>query len=67
PCVYRGRDMKTSHAGLGITEEEWNTSVNHLVATLDKFKVPQKEKDEVIGAIASFKKDIVEKQQTTHK
>lgn len=67
PCVYTGRDMKTSHAGLGITEEEWNTSVNHLVATLDKFKVPQKEKDEVIGAIASFKKDIVEKQQTTHK
>ena len=60
PCVYNGRDMKTAHAGLGITEEQWNTSVTHLVATLDKFKVPQKEKDELIGAIASFKKDIVE-------
>src|SRR5436190_17595579 len=23
PCVYIGRDMKTSHAGLGITEDDW--------------------------------------------
>ncbi len=65
PCVYTGRDMKTSHAGLGITEEQWNASVNHLIATLDKFKVPEKEKNEVIGAIAGLKKDIVEKQMTT--
>ena len=64
PCVYQGRDMKTSHAGLGITEEQWNISVNHLVATLDKFKVPQMEKDELIGAVAGFKKDIVEGQMT---
>jgi hemoglobin len=61
PCYYIGRDMKTAHAGLGITEDDWNASVVHLVATLDKFSVPQKEKDEVIGAIASMKNDIVEK------
>lgn len=61
PCVYTGRDMKTSHKGLGISEDDWNVTVKHLVATLDKFKVPQKEKDEVIGAIASMKDDIVEK------
>jgi hemoglobin len=60
PCFYTGRDMKTAHAGLGITEDIWNAGVKHLAATLDKFKVPQKEKDEVIGAIASLKKDIVE-------
>ena len=23
PCVYIGRDMKTAHKGLGITEEDW--------------------------------------------
>ena len=61
PCVYKGRDMKTSHAGLGITEAEWNTGVQHLVATLDKFKVPQKEKDDLLGAASGLKKDIVEK------
>ena len=61
PCVYIGRDMKTSHAGLGITEKDWDASVRHLVASLDKFNVPAKEKDDVLGAIGGLKKDIVEK------
>ncbi len=60
PCVYIGRDMKTAHAGMGITEADWSAAVGHLVATLDKFKVPEKEKNEVLGAVSSFKKDIVE-------
>src|ERR1044072_4486904 len=41
PCIYTGRTMKDSHAGLGITEDEWNAAAQHLVATLDKFKVGQ--------------------------
>ena len=61
PCVYIGRDMKTTHAGLGITEKDWEVNVKHLVATLDKFNVPAREKDEVLAAIGSLKKDIVEK------
>ena len=61
PCVYKGRDMKTSHAGLGITDADWNTGVKHLVATLDKFKVPAKEKDDLLAAASGLKKDIVEK------
>ena len=59
PCLYLGRDMKTAHTGLGITEDDWNASVKDLVATLDKFKVPEKEKGEVIAAVASLKGDIV--------
>lgn len=61
PCLYIGRDMKTSHAGLGITESDWQITVKHLVATLEKFKVPQKEKDELLAIASSLKKDIVEK------
>jgi hemoglobin len=61
PCVYKGRDMKTSHAGLGISDSDWNKGVAHLVATLDKFKVPQKEKDDLLAAAGGLKKDIVEK------
>jgi hemoglobin len=59
PCLYLGRDMKTSHTGLNITEDDWTTSVKHLTATLDKFKVPDKEKGEVLGAISGLKGDIV--------
>jgi hemoglobin len=58
PCLYLGRDMKTAHTGLNITEDDWNASVKHLVATLDKFKVPEREKNEVLGAISGLKGDI---------
>ncbi len=61
PCVYTGRDMKTAHKGLGITGSDWDLAVRHLSDSLDKFKVPQKEKDEFLAAISSFKADIVEK------
>jgi hemoglobin len=61
PCVYIGRDMKTAHKGLGITEADWDIGIKHLVATLDEFKVPKREKDEVLSALSALKKDIVEK------
>lgn len=61
PCIYNGRDMKTSHKGLGITEADWDTAAKHLAATLDKFKVPEKEKNEILTFVTSLKKDIVEK------
>jgi hemoglobin len=61
PCTYTGRDMKTAHKGLGITEEQWNASVRHFTATLEKFSVPAKEKGELLGIVGSLKGDIVEK------
>jgi hemoglobin len=59
PCIYTGQDMKTAHTGLHITDTEWNTSAAHLTETLNKFKVPQKEQDEVMAAIGAMKGDIV--------
>jgi hemoglobin len=61
PCVYTGRDMKTAHAGVGITEDDWNAAAKHLVESLDKFKVPEKEKNDLLAFVGSLKKDIVEK------
>src|SRR5919201_1719570 len=61
PCFYIGRSMKASHAGLGITESDWQVTVKHLVASLDKFKVPEKEKGEMLAIASSLKADIVEK------
>ena len=61
PCVYIGRDMKTAHKGLGITEDDWNIAVKHLVATMNKFKVGQREQSEVAAALTKLKGDIVEK------
>ena len=61
PCIYTGRTMKDSHAGLGITEEEWDAAAKHLVATLDKFKVGDREKKELLDFVGGLKNDIVEK------
>lgn len=61
PCVYIGRDMKTAHKGLGISESDWQVTVRHLTATFDKFKVPERERTEVLALLASLKGDIVEK------
>jgi hemoglobin len=60
PLKYTGRDMKNAHAGMKITEDEFNAAAVHLIAALKKFEVPQAEIDELIAIVASTKKDIVE-------
>jgi hemoglobin len=59
PCKYHGQDMKTAHTGLKITDADWDAAVKDLNATLDKFKVPQKERGEVLAAVSGLKGDIV--------
>jgi hemoglobin len=60
PCTYKGRDMKTTHAGMKITNGDFGALVEDLVAALDKFKVPAQEKGELLGLLGPMKKDIVE-------
>jgi hemoglobin len=60
PLYYTGRDMKTSHKGMKISERDWSTFLGHVTATLEAFKVPQAERDEVIAFVQSTKSDIVE-------
>jgi len=61
PCKYTGKDMKTAHAGMGVTEADFNALVEDLSGALDKFKVPAKEKGELLGALGPMKSDIVTK------
>jgi hemoglobin len=61
PVIYIGRDMKTSHAGLGITKKEWDINLKYTTAALDKFKIPAKEQAEFIALFERYKADIVEK------
>jgi hemoglobin len=61
PCQYAGKDMKTAHMGMGITGPQFDALVSNLVGALDKFKVGEKEKGELLGALGPMKTDIVEK------
>jgi hemoglobin len=60
PLYYTGRDMKTSHTGMRISESDWSAFLGHLNATLEAFKVPQAERNEVIAFVQGTKSDIVE-------
>ena len=60
PLYYTGRDMKTTHQGMKISESDWLVFFRHLDATLDAFQVPRTERDEVVAFVQSTKSDIVE-------
>ena len=59
PLYYTGRDMLTTHAGMGITESDWTVFLLHAAATLNKFEVPAAEQQEIVEFVLSLKGDIV--------
>lgn len=61
PCIYTGRDMKSTHRGMGVASRHFDALVQDLGRTLKKFKVPAQEQKELVAALAPLKKDIVER------
>jgi hemoglobin len=61
PCKYTGKSMHDAHKGMKITEDEFNALVGDLVKALDKVKVGDQEKKELLGALGGMKSDIVGK------
>ncbi len=60
PAYYTGHDMKSAHAGMRISESDWDTLIRHTSAMLGHFQVGSREQDEVLAFLASLKADIVE-------
>ena len=56
---YTGRDMTSSHAGMDLVDDEFTALVENLIAALDKFHVPEREKGELLGALGPLKPQIV--------
>lgn len=63
PCFYVGRDLKTIHTGLGITDEHWLSFLGYMGETLDELSIDGDEKTDVIAVFAGLKGDIVEQQE----
>ena len=61
PCKYTGKDMKTAHQGMGVSDADFNALVEDLKAALDQDKVPAGAQDKLLAALAPMKDDIVEK------
>ena len=61
PCTYGGKDMKSTHAGMGVAGKDFDALVGDLVKSLKKFKVAAKDQQAILGVLGPMKKDIVEK------
>ncbi|SKC88690.1 group I truncated hemoglobin [Ohtaekwangia koreensis] len=61
PCQYKGKTMAAAHAGMGITQDEFNALVADLVAALEKFSVPAQEKNDLLAILGPMQSDIVGK------
>ncbi|HKP12402.1 MAG TPA: group 1 truncated hemoglobin [Blastocatellia bacterium] len=61
PCKYKGKDMKTAHKGMGVSDADFNALVEDLVKALDANNVSADAKNALLGALGPMKGDIVEK------
>jgi hemoglobin len=59
PEIFKGRDMASAHAGLGIGDPEFDAVVGHLVATLAGLGVPEETIGQIGAALAPLRADIV--------
>jgi hemoglobin len=59
PCKYAGKDMKSSHAHMNISEKEWDVMAGEFKRSLNKFKVPAAEQNELFEIVGKTKADIV--------
>ncbi len=60
PTFYSGRDMKTAHKGMKISEADWSILLGHCAATMEACNAAQQECDEVVAFLSSFENEIVE-------
>ncbi len=60
PCKKINRPLEITHAGLGITDKEFDIVVGYIGETLKEFKVPHKEYDELMTKVGNLRNYVVE-------
>ncbi|HYS54835.1 MAG TPA: group 1 truncated hemoglobin [Thermoanaerobaculia bacterium] len=58
-CKYTGRDMKTTHEGLHLTEAQFNALVEDLQDAMATQRVPIELQNELIAKLAPMRADII--------
>lgn len=59
PCVYRGADMRTAHAGLDIREADFNALVEDLIQVMESRGLPVRVQNRLLRRLAPMHGDIV--------
>ena len=63
PQKYTGRSLRESHQGMKISPAEFDAFAADLKASLDKFKVPADEQEELLQIVGSTAVDIIDKKK----
>jgi hemoglobin len=58
PAKYEGREMKNVHAGMRITNAEFDASIGDLKASLDKLGVATEEQKELLAIVESTRPQV---------
>ena len=59
PCVYKGADMKSSHANLDIKKSDWHALVEVLQASMDAKGIAPRKQNEMLALLAPMNRDII--------
>jgi hemoglobin len=61
PVAYTGRDMRTAHAALGITNTDFGALVEDLQVAMDQTDIPFFTQNRLLALLAPMRRDIVTK------
>lgn len=61
PCKTINREIKLAHAGLGITEHDWQVALQHFTETLKGLNIAMSEREELLQIIVPLQRQIVER------
>jgi len=59
PSQYTGKDIKSAHANMHISNPEFDAAMGDLKATLDKLQIANQEQKELLAVVESTREQIV--------
>ncbi|MEQ3652945.1 MAG: group 1 truncated hemoglobin [Glaciecola sp.] len=59
PCTYTGDSMAQVHAGMQITENHFNLTVDLFVAAMDKAEVPHRLQNQLLKEMAKTRDEMI--------
>lgn len=60
PCKYKGLSMPNAHSRMGISNEEFDITVGHVLSVMDNLEVPAREKAEFVMLVGTLRTSVVE-------
>ncbi|HUP09793.1 MAG TPA: group 1 truncated hemoglobin [Caldimonas sp.] len=60
PCTYTGANMSVAHEGMHIRSDEFDALIEDIGKSLDKFRVPPRERAEVLAILRQMKGSVID-------